>query len=228
MQPTLAYDVYGTLIDPHGLVVTLHQMVGEQAMAFSQLWREKQLEYSFRRGLMQHYATFAVCTVEALDYTCSRFKVVLTDAQKEQLLRDYRSLPAFDDVKGGLLKAKELGFRLFAFSNGSSDALEALLGAAGIRELFLDLVSVDEVKSFKPNPGVYCHFLRRAGSGGSAAWLVSCNPFDVIGAISAGMKAAWVKRNEDIIFDPWGIEPTLTVKDLDGLAEAILTVEQGA
>lgn len=228
MQPTLAYDVYGTLIDTHGLVATLHQLVGEQAMAFSQLWREKQLEYSFRRGLMQHYATFAVCTTDALDYTCTRFKVVLTDAQKEQLLRGYRSLPAFNDVKDGLLRAKELGFRLFAFSNGSSDALETLLGSAGIRELFLDLVSVDEVKSFKPNPGVYCHFLRRAGASGSTAWLISCNPFDVIGAISAGMKAAWVKRAEDAVFDPWGIEPTLTVRSLSGLAEAILAVEQGA
>lgn len=227
MQPTLAYDVYGTLIDTHGLVVTLHQMVGEQAMAFSQLWREKQLEYSFRRGLMQHYATFAVCTADALDYTCLRFKVVLTDTQKEQLLRGYRSLPAFDDVKDGLLRAKELGFRLFAFSNGSSDALEALLGSAGIRDMFLDLVSVDEVKSFKPNPGVYCHFLRRAGACGSAAWLISCNPFDVIGAISAGMKAAWVKRAEDAVFDPWGVEPTLTVRSLSGLAEAIQAVEQG-
>ncbi len=176
MQPTLAYDVYGTLIDTHGLVVTLHQLVGEQAMAFSQLWREKQLEYSFRRGLMQHYVTFAVCTAEALDYTCRRFKVALAETQKEQLLRGYHTLPAFEEVKPSLVRAKELGFRLFAFSNGSRDALEMLLGSAGIRELFLDLVSVDEVKSFKPNPGVYCHFLRRTGASGRAAWLISSTP----------------------------------------------------
>jgi 2-haloacid dehalogenase len=80
---------------------------------------------------------------------------------------------------------------------------------------------VDEIKSFKPNPGVYCHFLRRAGACGSQAWLVSSNPFDVIGAISAGMKAAWIQRTPDTIFDPWGIEPTITVRNLSDLAAQI-------
>lgn len=224
MNPTIAFDVYGTLIDTHGLVVSLQQMVGERAMEFSRVWREKQLEYSFRRGLMQNYATFAVCTATSLDYTCSLYKIQLSTEQKEQLLNGYRVLPAFADVQEGLRKARDAGFRLFAFSNGSAEAVETLLCSAGIRELFLDVVSVDEVKSFKPNPGVYCHFLRRAGASGSQAWLVSSNPFDVIGAISAGMKAAWVKRSKDAVFDPWGIEPTVTVCGLDRLADAIQSV----
>lgn len=224
MNPTLAFDVYGTLIDTHGLVVSLQQMVGERAMEFSRVWREKQLEYSFRRGLMQNYATFAVCTATSLDYTCSLYKIQLSTEQKEQLLNGYRVLPAFADVQEGLRKARDAGFRLFAFSNGSAEAVETLLCSAGIRELFLDVVSVDEVKSFKPNPGVYCHFLRRAGASDSQAWLISSNPFDVIGAISAGMKAAWVKRSKDAVFDPWGIEPTVTVCGLDRLADAIRTV----
>jgi 2-haloacid dehalogenase len=80
------------------------------------------------------------------------------------------------------------------------------------------VVSVDEIKSFKPNPGVYCHFLRRAGVTGADAWLISSNPFDVIGALSAGMRAAWLKRSPEAIFDPWGIEPTLTIDTLLSLA----------
>lgn len=221
MKPTVAFDVYGTLIDTHGVVVTLQGMIGERAMEFSRVWREKQLEYSFRRGLMQNYATFAVCTASALEYTCLFFKIPLSGEQKQQLLAVYRVLPAFDDVQQGLIKARDAGFRLFAFSNGSAEALETLLSTAGIRSFFLDLVSVDEVRSFKPNPGVYCHFLRRSAATGSNAWMVSSNPFDVIGAISAGMKAVWVKRSEDAIFDQWGIEPTVTVSTLVGLADAI-------
>lgn len=108
---------------------------------------------------------------------------------------------------------------MFAFSNGTADAVEALLKNAGIREYFIDVVSVDEMKSYKPNPAVYNHFLRRAGALGANAWLISSNPFDVIGAISSGMRAAWVKRSPDALFDPWGIEPTLTVNTLLNLAE---------
>ena len=118
-------------------------------------------------------------------------------------------------------RAKKAGFKMFAFSNGSSEAVETLLSHAGIRGYFIDVVSVDEMRSYKPNPGVYSHFLRRAGATGSDAWLVSGNPFDVIGAISSGMRAAWVKRSPEALFDPWGIEPTLTINSLLNLAEQI-------
>jgi 2-haloacid dehalogenase len=222
MAVTLAFDVYGTLIDTHGVVIALEKHVGSKALEFSRAWREKQLEYSFRRGLMQNYKNFAVCTSNALDYTSAYFKVPLNQKDTSELLNAYKVLPAFDDVTEGLARAKASGFRIFAFSNGSAEAVEALLINAGIRDFFLGVVSVDEVKSFKPNPGVYSHFLKRAGASGENAWLISSNPFDVIGAISAGMRAAWIKRSADALFDPWGIEPTLTVNSLVNLAEQII------
>jgi 2-haloacid dehalogenase len=218
---TLAFDVYGTLIDTHGVVVALEKHVGDKSPDFSRTWREKQLEYSFRRGLMQNYENFARCTNDALDYTSSYFNVFLSENDKQVLLNAYKVLPAFDDVKEGLERAKECGFRMFAFSNGSADAVETLLKHAGIRDYFLGVVSVDEIKSFKPNPGVYCHFLRRAEATGGDAWLISSNPFDVIGALSAGMRSAWIKRSPEALFDPWGIEPTLTVNGLQSLVEQI-------
>lgn len=221
MPITLAFDVYGTLIDTHGVVVELEKYVGSNAPEFSRIWREKQLEYSFRRGLMQNYENFGVCISNALDYTNSFFKNPLGRQAKEELLNAYKTLPAFDDAKEGLIRAKESGFRLFAFSNGSAEAVEMLLATAGIRDLFLGVVSVDEIKSFKPNPAVYSHFLRKSDSVGADAWLVSSNPFDVIGAISSGMRAAWVQRSPEALFDPWGIEPTITVNTLSGLADKI-------
>ncbi|GFE62301.1 haloacid dehalogenase type II [Geobacter sp. AOG2] len=221
MAITLAFDVYGTLIDTHGVIVALEKHVGDRASEFSRTWREKQLEYSFRRGLMQNYENFAVCTANALDYTSSFFRVPFSHEDKQVLLEAYSVLPAFADVEEGLARARESGFRIFAFSNGSAVAVEGLLKNAGIKDYFLGVVSVDEMKSFKPNPAVYSHFLRRAGAIGSNAWLVSSNPFDVIGAISSGMRAAWVKRSPDAVFDPWGIEPTVTVNSLLDLAEQI-------
>jgi 2-haloacid dehalogenase len=170
---------------------------------------------------MQNYENFAVCTRNALDYTCEYLKAPLSQNVREELLEAYKVLPAFDDAEEGLSQAKKTGYRLFAFSNGSADAVETLLKNAGIRDYFTGVVSVDEMKSYKPNPGVYSHFLRRAGALGADAWLISSNPFDVIGAISSGMRAAWVKRSPEALFDPWGIEPTLTVNGLLNLAEQI-------
>lgn len=221
MAITLGFDVYGTLIDTHGIIVTLEKFVGNKAAEFSRAWRDKQLEYSFRRGLMQNYENFAVCTGNAFDYTASFFNVSFRQKDKEEILAAYRTLPAFDDVEAGLDRARKSGYRMFAFSNGSADAVETLLKNACIREYFIGVVSTDEMKSYKPNPGVYSHFLRRAGALGSDAWLVSSNPFDVIGAVSSGMRAAWIKRSPEAVFDPWGIEPTITVTSLLNLSEQV-------
>jgi len=220
MTFTLAFDVYGTLINTHGVVSKLQQFLGgdeEQARAFSHTWRDKQLEYAFRRGLMQNYANFAVCTRDALAYTAKLSKVDLSEAQIEELLALYRTLPAFGDAKAGLSELKAAGHHLFAFSNGSAEAVETLLEHAGILDCFQGVISVEALKSFKPNPGVYSHFLRETNATGHNAWLISSNPFDVIGAISAGMRAAWVQRSPEAIFDPWEIQPTATVSTLTEL-----------
>ena len=219
--PVLAFDVYGTLINTHGVVELLETLVGDQARLFSQTWRDKQLEYAFRRGLMQNYADFAVCTRDALEYTCLWLKHDLSDAQKQQLMAAYRTLPAFDDVTPALAALQAADVRMYAFSNGRAEAVETLLQSAGIREYFTGVVSVDDMKSFKPNPGVYSHFLRQAQATGENAWLISSNPFDVIGSISAGMRSAWVQRSPDAVFDPWGTEPSLVIRQLTELKDAL-------
>jgi len=224
MAVTLAFDVYGTLIDTHGLVTALERKIGDRAVEFSRIWREKQLEYSFRRGLMQQYENFAICTSQALEYTTAFCRVDLTRADHRELLEGYRTLPAFEDVQPGLDLLQAGDFRLFAFSNGRSDAVEELLIGAGIRDYFLGVISVDDLQTFKPDPAVYSHFLNKAGATGEHSWLISGNPFDVIGAISAGMRAAWVRRSPDSLFDPWAIEPTLTVQGLSELHERITRI----
>lgn len=226
MGTTLAFDVYGTLIDTHGVVSALEALVGARAADFSRAWRDKQLEYSFRRGLMGRYEDFARCTAQALDWTCASFQAPLDGAQRQALLASYRVLPAFPDAAEGLARARALGFRCFAFSNGRAEAVEALMVHAGLRDHLLDVVSVDEVQSFKPDPGVYAHFLRRAGALPGEAWLISGNPFDVIGALGAGLRGAWVQRSPQQVWDPWDLAATLTVPGLAGLADAILQADR--
>jgi len=158
MSLTLAFDVYGTLINTHGVVVELEKMIGVKAEDFSYRWREKQLEYSFRRGLMQKYQDFSTCTKDALIYTNNFYESDLTIAQQNYLLDCYRTLPPFDDVISTLQKLKNSQHRLFAFSNGNKKTVEHLLESANIKQYFEEVVSVEDIRSFKPDPAVYNHF----------------------------------------------------------------------
>ncbi len=221
MKTTLAFDIYGTLIDVHGLTQLLATRLGEGAAAFSSRWREKQLEYSFRRGLMRNYVDFATCTAHALEWTDRTLGTSLDAAFKKQLIAGYATLPAFAEASTAVTEASSRGYRLFAFTNGTLSAMGPLLERAGLRPAFLDVVSTDELKTFKPDPAAYAHFLRRADAVGTHTWLVSSNPFDVTGALSAGLHAAWICRDPRVVFDPWEIQPTVTVSSLCDLVSSI-------
>ncbi|MFT4940331.1 MAG: 2-haloacid dehalogenase [Paraglaciecola sp.] len=220
MKQILAFDVYGTLINTQGVLLLLEKMMEKNAVLFSETWRSKQLEYSFRRGLMKRYEGFSVCTKDALNYTCERLKVALTNEQKKQLLESYKTLPAFDDVEKGLSQLRQ-DYQLLAFSNGEKSSVEGLLNNANIKSYFNDIVSADEIQTFKPDPNIYQHLLNRTSSKANQTWLISSNPFDVIGAKSFGMNAAWLKRSSSAVYDPWGIEPDIVITRLDNLKEQL-------
>jgi 2-haloacid dehalogenase len=220
MKQVLAFDVYGTLIDTQGVMVVLEGMVKDKALLFSETWRSKQLEYSFRRGLMKRYEGFSVCTKDALNYTCEALEVALTTTQKKELLTCYETLPVFDDVKRGLSELQQ-NYQLVAFSNGEKKAVEKLLTNANIAIFFNDIVTADEIQTFKPDPKIYQHLLNRTYTKPNQTWLISSNPFDVIGAKSFGMNAAWIKRNNAAIYDTWGIEPTMVVRCFNQLSQQL-------
>jgi 2-haloacid dehalogenase len=217
MKFTLAFDVYGTLINTSGVIQSLEQLIGEKATIFMDTWRNKQLEYSFRRGLMNRYEDFSVCTRDSLEFCCKMLQTDLTEHQKEMLLEEYTVLPTFSDVATALEKLKEAGHSLFAFSNGSAKTITKLLINAKIIDQFDGIISVEGVDVFKPSPLVYDYFNKETHSTKSNSWLISSNPFDVIGAVSYGMRSAWIQRTPDSIFDPWGIEPTITINKLTDL-----------
>lgn len=223
MTNTIAFDVYGTLIDVHGVVVLLEDLVGkETAMQFSKTWRTKQFEYLFRRALMDRYVDFEVCTRQALDFTCMALDKDLSGENRRELLAMYRKLPAFEDVSTGLADLKERQLKLYAFSNGLLEGIRAVLEYANLIQYFDDIISVDPVKSFKPDPKVYEHFLNATNSRVEQTWLVSSNPFDVIGARASGWRGVWVKRADTAVFDPWDVFPTTIVTNFSELSGVLV------
>lgn len=225
-RTVLAFDIYGTLVDTSGIAAELSRHIGDRAAGFAQLWREKQLEYTFRRALMKRYEPFPECVRRALDFCCKARDAPLDESVRDELLLSYRALPAFDDVLPALRALQDLGYPMFAFSNGVRDDVESLLEHAGIGDYFADIVSVDEIESFKPDPAVYHHFLERASARGENAWLISGNSFDVIGAVAAGMRGAWVRRAPGNVLDPWEFEPDAVVTSLGELGRQLAVTKQ--
>src|SRR5215472_9237254 len=160
MNITLAFDVYGTLVDPSGMAKHLTDDLGSQAADFADFWREKQLDYSFRRALMRNYADFSICTSDALNFACRRFNAGISPERGSELLRLYQYLPRFDDVTPALCSLRTT-FRLFAFSNGKRSEIHAVLSNANVFDYFEGIVTADNVRSFKPDPAVY-GYARRA------------------------------------------------------------------
>jgi 2-haloacid dehalogenase len=214
----IALDVYGTMVDPLGMSEYLRPLAGARADRMAEMWRAKQLEYTFRRAAMDCYANFDLCTQQALEWVAATLNIQLSSEQTLEALEDYKRLPAYPDALSGLSDLNSRGYTMYAFSNGVEESLRALLGRAGLLPHLSSIVSVDEIGTFKPDPRVYHHAVRRLGCARSDTWLVSSNPFDVIGAKAAGLKAAWIKRNPNAVFDSWGIEPDLVAPDLNDLA----------
>jgi 2-haloacid dehalogenase len=225
MRSAIAFDVYGTLVNPLAIADDLKLLVGDQAARFAELWRSKQLEYSFRRGLMRAYRPFSICTWEALLYTEKTLGAVLTEEARTALIERYNHLPPFPDSASGLATTKRAGHFLAAFSNGEAEPVRSVLANAGLLTIIDDVVSADEARSFKPDPAVYAHAVQRLAQTAGDTWLVSSNPFDIIGAKAAGLRTAWIRRDAKVIFDPWGIEPDLVLSDLDQLAPSLARLE---
>jgi len=217
-KAVLAFDVYGTLIDPLHMEEHLRAAFGEKAREASELWRGKQIEYSFRRALMKKYRTFDACTAQALGFVAAHFEISLTAEAREKLLSKYLQLPAYPDVPGALEELATQGFTIAACSNGTESAVRGLLEHAGVLARFRKIVSADPIRTFKPDPAVYEYLAAELHTQKEMVWVVSSNPFDVIGAKACGLRTVWVQRDPKRIFDPWEFAPDLVVH---GLAELV-------
>lgn len=214
MSATLAFDVYGTLINTEGVLEKLQKIIPDQALAVMQLWRNKQLEYTFRRGLMQTYVDFDQCTHEALQFALAANNIELSQPTIDEIQNFYSDLPAFADALPALKKLNTENTRCVAFSNGTSVAVKQILAQAELLPFFEDIVSVENVQTFKPHPKVYQYLCERCGSKPEETHLISGNSFDVMGAAAARLKSIWVQREASLKLDFWEWQPNQIVSDL--------------
>ena len=212
----LAFDVYGTLINTYGMVDLLQRYIGEEkALPFATMWRDKQLEYSFRRSMMDRYEPFYTCTTNALDYCIEAFKVTITRDQHFSLVKKYQNLPVYKDVVASLESLSgRSDLQLYALTNGPHEDVEKLFHDNGIDQYIRDIISADEIRKYKPDPSIYRHFVERTQGKADESYLVSGNAFDILGAVNFGMKGIWIRRSETQLMDPWGGNATHTIQSL--------------
>jgi 2-haloacid dehalogenase len=200
----LVFDAYGTLFDVHSVTAAAESLWPGKGAALSQLWRTKQLEYTWQRSLMGRYEDFAHVTAAALDYACAALDLPVEEAQRAQLLKAYLHLATFPEVTAALRRLH--GIRLAILSNGSPAMLEPVVFNADLHGLITDVLSVDEVKVFKPDPRVYRIAVDRLGVPAKAIGFVSSNCWDALGAKAFGFRTFWVNRAGAPV-DRLGLEP---------------------
>ena len=222
MNQVLAFDLYGTLVDTNGLTRQIDALIKQasnvSASQISALWRQKQLEYTFRRSLMNDYVDFDVCTKQALIFTLRHFDINDQPDDIEQLLTHYQCLPSFQECEQALSGICQQ-FPSYVFSNGCKPTVAKVLESAKLDSYFRDIISVDEVKVFKPHPSTYQWFSQQTNTPIEQCYLISANSFDLMGAAKAGMKTIWLNRSYDLTsfrgqLDPWDIKTTHTIGSL--------------
>jgi 2-haloacid dehalogenase len=186
------FDAYGTLFDVHSAVARLRACLGDHADALSQLWRTKQLEYSWLRALMGRHADFWRVTGDALDYALARTGA--DPAVREPLMQAYLSLDAYPEVPDVLRRLRAGGLTTAILSNGEPRMLEAGARSAGIVGLLDAILTVEDVGIFKPHPKVYQLAVDRLGVRADQIAFQSSNAWDVSGAAAFGLRAVWINR----------------------------------
>ncbi|WP_028220849.1 haloacid dehalogenase type II [Paraburkholderia oxyphila] len=191
---TFVFDAYGTLLDVNAAVKKEIASFGETGEAFAGLWRTRQLEYCWTRTLMNRYANFWAVTEEALDYALRSFNLDQDRKLRERLLKSYFELSAHPDARDALRLLKAKGARLAVLSNGTNDMLQAALEAGGLLEYMDAVLSVDDLKIYKPDPRVYQYVCDRLDVTPEKVVFVSSNSWDLAGGSSFGFKVARINR----------------------------------
>ncbi len=189
----LAFDVYGTLIDTTGVARSLPASFPDRD-AVARAWRHHQLQITWLVSLMDRYESFDRVTGYALDAALAEAGLELSVEERTAAMAGYAALPPYPETAESLERLSGSGLRLVVLSNGTAETLEAMLTGAGIRQPFAEVISANEVGTFKPSPAVYRHAVARLGLPAEAVWLVSGNPFDCAGAKNAGLGVAKVER----------------------------------
>ncbi|KIW89062.1 haloacid dehalogenase, type II [Cladophialophora bantiana CBS 173.52] len=223
----VAFDLYGTLLSTESIAKELASHFGqEKAASIAAVWRKYQLEYTWRLNSMKQYQDFSDVTRKSLLHALAEHGVSLSDAQVDKLMDAYDFLSTFPDVNPALKRLENnTNVECVVFSNGTKTMVSNSVNKSNDlnSSVFKDLVTVDVVGVFKPAPEVYKFLAQKVNKVDheDKMWLVSGNPFDVVGARSIGMQAAWVDRSGNGWQDQLGLGPTVVVRSLEEVADVV-------
>src|SRR5690242_19537472 len=210
----LVFDAYGTLFDPFAVKIRAEELFPGNGAALSQLWRAKQLEYSWLRTLMGRYENFWKITEDSLIFACRTLKLSCDDVQRKQLMQVYLTLAAFPEVKPALEKLSHLPLSIL--SHGTPEMIAPLVAVNGLAHSFKNIFSVDALKMYKPRAEVYQHAVTSLGVPKETIGFVSSNYWDIAGATSFGFRTFWLNRNA-LVADELGVIPAATLPNLSEL-----------
>ena len=188
----IVFDAYGTLYDVQSVARVIDAAFPGQGDYITQVWRLKQLEYTWLRGLMGRYADFRTVTRDSLDYTLGTLGLEAGTALSSRIAGAYNTLSLYPEVGEGLARLAQ--YRLAILSNGSQDMLDALVRNSGLDGILEQVISVDAKKTYKPDPRAYELIQERLGVPPPEVLFVSSNGFDIAGAKSFGFKVARIER----------------------------------
>jgi 2-haloacid dehalogenase len=188
----VVFDAYGTLYDIQSVAAVTEDAYPGHGEIITQVWRIKQLEYTWLRSLMGRYVDFASVTREALAYTLRILGLKPDAAALERLMDKYLHLDLYPDALASLAAMTDR--KLAILSNGSPEMLGALVTNSGLDRVLDAVISVDAAKIFKPSPSAYALIESELGIAPAEVLFISSNPWDVCGAKSFGLKVAWIER----------------------------------
>ena len=210
-----AFDAYGTLFDVHAPVSQIAGELGEDARAISDLWRAKQLQYTWLRSLMKAHADFWQVTGDALDYALADHGIERPEL-RARLMDLYLNLAAYPDASSTLRALKDAGYETALLSNGSPAMLDAAVAHAGLGDVLDGVFSVEDVGIYKPDASVYAMAPDKMGCAADEICFVSANAWDVCGAAHFGFQVVHLNRfNQPAERLPGN--PKAAIKSLDEL-----------
>jgi 2-haloacid dehalogenase len=206
------FDAYGTLFDVHSVVVRAGTGITGDLQALSRLWRQKQLEFTWLRALMERYEDFSRITEAALRTALAQLHMDATETEIQRLLTAYLTPTVFPDATLALNALSH--FPRAILSNGTPAMLEAAVHNNGLGSYFSSIISVDQVKTYKPSPRVYQLGPELLDVPAGDILFVSSNAWDAAGAKAFGYSVCWCNRSEGAM-DQLGFVPDIVVSTLD-------------
>ena len=190
----VVFDLYGTILTIESMRTHVAPAGIADADTFVANWRRKQLEYAFLTSMAQAYRNFDELTALALEHTCAHHGVALDAARRAELVEAWRTMPAYDDVAPALRALAARSIQLAVLTNGTPVSANAALEHAGVRALLADVLSVESVRAYKPDPRVYALVTARFACAPCDIVFVSSNAWDAWGAAAFGFRVAWCNR----------------------------------